>query len=122
MGILYNRFTPEYVAPTTWTLLTSFTDVRTEVPLGDLTGKTELLVVCDNLVSILFPIYEMGNNALYDTAYPGKIYNTNTGTGYRFHVYFYHKTYNALKVEGYSESDISTSTQLSSVNTVVYAR
>lgn len=126
MGILYNRFTPE-PSPTTWTLIKTFTEVNTNVTLPDLTGKTELLVVCDDRISLLFCLWNIRSSNHYNDGASGeKIYNTNTGTGYRYEVNFWHyyPAYHApfLSVDGYEQTSMSQRQALSSVNTKVYVR
>ena len=67
MGILYNRFNADYSETKFWTLITTITEQSTAVSLGDLTGKTELLVVCNNMVSALFCISDRNRNSTYYT-------------------------------------------------------
>ena len=121
MGILYNRFT---IPPATgsWELIDTFTEVRTWKTINT-TGKTELLVVCNDIVSALFAVCAPGtyttspnNNTV------AQIYSANTGTGYGFTVQYDFGTPNRLYVWGYSYPNATTETYLSSVNTKVYAR
>lgn len=126
MGILYNRFTSE-PSSTAWTLIKTFTEVNTDVTLPDLTGKTELLVVCDDRISLLFCLWDIrSSNHHNDGASGEKIYNTNTGTGYRYEVNFYHyyPAYQApfIRVYGIEILSLSQLQDLSSVNTKVYVR
>lgn len=120
MGILYNRFT---VNPSSgsWTLIETFTEVNTWKSI-DITGKTELLVVCNDIFSFLFCIRDIGSltNYSHDEG-SEKIYNTNTGTGYRIGVDFGQNP-DRIQVGGSSWSDLTTSSSLTSINTKVYAR
>lgn len=124
MGILYNRFNDETNGSTYWTLLTTFTDVGTEVPI-DLTDKTELLVVCNDVASMLFCVRPMrqGNS---DHAIASKLYTTQTGAGFAFEVAFAYNsseyTSPSLIVTGWSFTAVSTREALTSVNTKVFVR
>ena len=123
MGILYNKFTSE-PSPTSWTLIKKFTDVGTEVPI-DLTDKTELLIVCNDVASMLFCVRPMiqGNS---DYAIASKLYPTQTGAGFSFEVAFAYTSSEydspSLIVRGWSFTAVSTREALTSVNTKVFAR
>lgn len=123
MGILYNRFTPES-SPTSWILIKKFTEVGSFIPIGDLTGKTELLVVCNDIVSLLFCIHERGTSSPTSEDRQGeKKYNTISGTGYRFDVFLRQHDQNpSLYVSGVEYTSSSSGQSLSSVNTKVFVR
>ena len=127
MGILYNRYNDETNGSTYWTLLTTFTDVNTDMPIGDLTGKTELLVVCNDIVAALFCIRNVSTNPFVEHGDVEKIYNDNTGTGYAFEI-AYRPYYSPLHsptihVDGHSYTSVSGGgSTLASVNTKVFVR
>ncbi len=119
MGILYNRFTPEYLDGE-WTLIKSDTisPLWAEVPI-DITGKRELLVICNDMVSI--NIHILDNDVLLAGGNKKKIYNTNTGTGYGFSVDFNPST-SRLRIDATRYPSISSYARLDSVDIKVYAR
>lgn len=114
MGILYNRFTPEYLDGE-WTLIKTFTEVRTSVSI-DTTGKSELLVTCNDMVSarIYIGVEHFVENGK-------RIFNTNTNRGYGFSV-LYSSTNSTIYVDGVSYPSVSGVENLDSVNVKVYAR
>lgn len=122
MGILYNRFTQETSTSNAWTLIKTFTEVNTAVTIG-ITGYTEILVVCNDIVSMLFCITDRGSvTSKYQKSHEERIYNTNTGTGYHFDAEFYQYG-SSIKVSGRSYDSVSSSgSTLNSINTKVYAR
>lgn len=126
MGLLYNRFNDETNGSTYWTLLTTFTEVKTKMPLGDLTGKTELLVVCNDIVSSLFCIRNVSTNPYVEHGDVAKEYNDNTGTGYWFEIsyrpYYTPLHSPAVEVIGHSRTSVSGGSTLNSVNTKVFVR
>ena len=122
MGIVYNRFTPEQ-SPTSWVLYNKFTEVNTQIPIN-ITGKTELLVVCNDIVSLLFCIYERGSvSPTYEERRGWKMYNTTSGTGYLFEVSLrQHDQTPSIWVSGTEYTSGSTGQSLNSVNTKVFMR
>lgn len=120
MGILYNRFTQE---SRTWTLIKTFTEVNTKLPI-DTTGKSELLVVCDDIVSVFIHCGITYSNSRITGR--RKIYNTNTGTGYGYAVNYLNYDSSlqgpSIKVEVVSYPSVSGQTYPSSANVKVYAR
>lgn len=124
MGILYNRFneSPQPVSDS-WELVKTFTEVNTQVSV-DITGKTEMLVVCNDIVTMIFavlPASAYSSTYSEEYQYAEKAYNTNTGTGYSFAVYFRPNSAK-LEIRGSQWTGVSTKTALSSVNTKVYMR
>lgn len=135
MGLLYNKFTNSLPPATNaWQLINTFTelspDTLTPVQEIDIVGKTEMLIVCNGIISMVFPLRNIAPSA-YSQYYAEqqtveKIYNTNTGTGYRFNVRFipnYNNTAKSnLAVTGQQWTGVSTYTALSSATIKVYMR
>ena len=125
MGFVVNRrrFKDNQPGPDAWELEKTFTEVRTSVPI-DTTGKTEMLVVCDDRCSSLFAICELGTGKYggWLEEQINIVPSMGTGTGYDYTIQ-YDSRGPWLYITGSSRATISSSAQnLSSVNTKVYMR
>lgn len=124
MGILYNRFTPE-PSPTSWTHIETVTEARRYYPI-DTVGYTELLVECNDIVSALFCIRDIGTSDFYEHSYREKSYSVTTDVGYRFTILFnaYHIESQSAEISIWADqlTSVSQIQQLDLINAKVYAR
>lgn len=125
-GILYNRFN-RYVspAPNPWTLIETLTEARRYYPINT-TGYTELLVVCNDIVSALFCIRDIGSSNFYEHSYREKSYSLTTNDGYRFTILFnaYNVSRRSAEISIWADqlTSVSQIQQLDLINAKVYVR
>lgn len=110
-------------APYPWTLIETATGYHPTVTLNIPTGMTELLVVSDNLASMLF-ILDADTTINY-SASRSRIYNTFTGYGYRYYAslrYYSSSSSYSLSVTCYKLTGVSTEEYNTDAVTKIYVR
>ena len=111
--------------PTYWTLIETLTETRRYYPINT-TEYTELLVVCNDMVSALFCIRDIGSSNFYEQSYREKSYSLTTNDGYRFTILFnaYNVSRRSAEIGIWADqlTSVSQIQQLDLINAKVYAR